>query len=87
MDSIPKLLIKRKSGRKCSFSFDRFCSRNPNRALHVHLPTYLISVFGMVLHCADLSNPAKPMKLSRHWESRVVSEFFEQGKLEKYTTT
>ena len=41
------------------------------------------AVFGFVLHSADLSNPAKPMKLSRFWESRVVSEFFEQGKLEK----
>jgi len=42
-----------------------------------------VSLLGYVLHSADLSNPAKPMKISKHWENNVVHEFFGQGNLEK----
>jgi len=42
-----------------------------------------IKLMGYILHSADLSNPAKPMRISRHWEEKVINEFFAQGKLEK----
>uniref|UniRef100_A0A1I8I4F0 Phosphodiesterase n=3 Tax=Macrostomum lignano TaxID=282301 RepID=A0A1I8I4F0_9PLAT len=36
-----------------------------------------------MVHCADLSNPAKPMPLSSQWVTRVMEEFFSQGDREK----
>lgn len=32
-----------------------------------------------MLHCADLSNPTKPLNIYRLWTDRVMSEFFYQG--------
>jgi len=37
----------------------------------------------VVVHLADLSNPAKPWDLSKQWADRVQAEFFKQGDLEK----
>uniref|UniRef100_A0A1I8H4S6 Phosphodiesterase n=1 Tax=Macrostomum lignano TaxID=282301 RepID=A0A1I8H4S6_9PLAT len=36
-----------------------------------------------MVHCADLSNPAKPLPLSTQWVTRVMEEFFNQGDREK----
>ena len=30
------------------------------------------------MHCADLSNPAKPLPMYRKWVDRVMEEFFRQ---------
>ena len=40
-------------------------------------------VLNMCLHTADISNPAKPEKISKQWTDRVYGEFFKQGDLEK----
>ena len=40
-------------------------------------------VLNMCLHTADISNPAKPEKISKQWTERVYAEFFKQGDLEK----
>lgn len=32
-----------------------------------------------MIHCADLSNPTKPLYLYKEWTNRVMSEFFLQG--------
>jgi len=40
-------------------------------------------VLRMTLHCADLSNPAKPQALSFKWAQLVQEEFFRQGDMEK----
>lgn len=37
----------------------------------------------MLLHAADISNPAKPIPLAKHWAGLVVKEFFNQGAQEK----
>ena len=36
-----------------------------------------------LLHCADLSNPAKPLELYRQWTQRISEEFHRQGDLER----
>ncbi|KAL3310427.1 hypothetical protein Ciccas_011009, partial [Cichlidogyrus casuarinus] len=36
-----------------------------------------------LVHCADLSNPAKPLFLYQQWNHRIMEEFFFQGDLEK----
>jgi hypothetical protein len=36
-----------------------------------------------LLHTADISNPAKEWFLAQHWTLLIMSEFFEQGMLEK----
>ncbi|OQR90122.1 adenylyl cyclase (ISS) [Achlya hypogyna] len=36
-----------------------------------------------LLHCADLSNAAKPWKTAERWASLITQEFFEQGQAEK----
>ena len=40
-------------------------------------------VLNMLIHSADISNPAKPGKISQQWTDRVYEEFFRQGDLEK----
>ena len=37
----------------------------------------------MLLHCADISNPAKPQAAYFDWTDRVLAEFYHQGDLEK----
>uniref|UniRef100_A0A674HJ72 Phosphodiesterase 4C n=1 Tax=Taeniopygia guttata TaxID=59729 RepID=A0A674HJ72_TAEGU len=32
-----------------------------------------------MVHCADLSNPTKPLELYRQWTDRIMVEFFRQG--------
>lgn len=36
-----------------------------------------------MVHCADLSNPTKPLELYRHWVSSIMEEFFQQGDRER----
>jgi cAMP-specific phosphodiesterase 4 len=36
-----------------------------------------------LIHCADLSNPAKPLALYRQWIDRITKEFHMQGDLER----
>eukprot|EP00127_Corallochytrium_limacisporum_P005768 Clim_evm147s210 gene=Clim_evmTU147s210 len=39
-------------------------------------------IMSMALHCADVSNPAKPESLYVEWAYRVMEEFFRQGESE-----
>lgn len=36
-----------------------------------------------MVHCADLSNPTKPLTVYRRWVDRVMEEFFKQGDKER----
>jgi cAMP-specific phosphodiesterase 4 len=36
-----------------------------------------------MVHCADLSNPTKPLGIYRKWVDRIVEEFFLQGDKER----
>lgn len=36
-----------------------------------------------MVHCADLSNPTKPLELYRQWTDRIMEEFFRQGDKER----
>lgn len=36
-----------------------------------------------LVHCADLSNPTKPLELYRRWTDRIMAEFFQQGDRER----
>ena len=40
-------------------------------------------LLNMIIHTADISNPAKPDKISGQWTERVYGEFFVQGDMEK----
>jgi len=44
---------------------------------------YLLQVLKTLVHCADLSNPTKPLYLYRQWTERIMQEFFRQGDLER----
>ena len=37
-----------------------------------------------MLHCADLSNPTKPLHIYQTWIDRVMNEFFLQGDRENF---
>ncbi|XP_023562926.1 cAMP-specific 3',5'-cyclic phosphodiesterase 4C isoform X3 [Octodon degus] len=49
------------------------------------LDTYAdrIQVLQNLVHCADLSNPTKPLPLYRRWTDRIMAEFFRQGDRER----
>ncbi|XP_075843247.1 3',5'-cyclic-AMP phosphodiesterase 4C isoform X3 [Microtus pennsylvanicus] len=40
-------------------------------------------VLQSLVHCADLSNPTKPLPLYRQWTDRIMAEFFQQGDRER----
>ncbi|XP_037673914.1 cAMP-specific 3',5'-cyclic phosphodiesterase 4C isoform X2 [Choloepus didactylus] len=42
-----------------------------------------IQVLQNLVHCADLSNPTKPLPLYRQWTDRIMAEFFRQGDRER----
>uniref|UniRef100_A0A8C7SEN5 Phosphodiesterase n=1 Tax=Oncorhynchus mykiss TaxID=8022 RepID=A0A8C7SEN5_ONCMY len=42
-----------------------------------------IQVLQNMVHCADLSNPTKPLQLYRQWTDRIMEEFFTQGDRER----
>ncbi|XP_056231998.1 cAMP-specific 3',5'-cyclic phosphodiesterase 4D isoform X1 [Seriola aureovittata] len=42
-----------------------------------------IQVLQNMVHCADLSNPTKPLQLYRQWTGRIMEEFFSQGDRER----
>ncbi|KAM4657916.1 3',5'-cyclic-AMP phosphodiesterase 4C [Amazona ochrocephala] len=42
-----------------------------------------IQVLQNMVHCADLSNPTKPLELYRQWTDRIMVEFFRQGDQER----
>ncbi|XP_050098838.1 cAMP-specific 3',5'-cyclic phosphodiesterase-like isoform X3 [Anopheles aquasalis] len=44
-----------------------------------------IQVLQNLVHCADLSNPTKPLPLYRRWVRRLMEEFFRQGDRERAT--
>jgi hypothetical protein len=37
----------------------------------------------LVLHCADISHPAKPWSIHQTWTQSLMEEFFKQGEKEK----
>lgn len=45
--------------------------------------TERIQVLQNIIHCADLSNPTKPLKLYRRWVSLIMEEFWLQGDKEQ----
>uniref|UniRef100_A0A4W4GBC3 Phosphodiesterase n=1 Tax=Electrophorus electricus TaxID=8005 RepID=A0A4W4GBC3_ELEEL len=45
--------------------------------------TERIQVLRNMMHCADLSNPTKPLELYRQWTQRIMEEFFRQGDKER----
>uniref|UniRef100_A0A4W5K8K2 Phosphodiesterase n=1 Tax=Hucho hucho TaxID=62062 RepID=A0A4W5K8K2_9TELE len=42
-----------------------------------------IQVLRNMVHCADLSNPTKPLVVYREWTERIMEEFFRQGDKER----
>lgn len=42
-----------------------------------------IQVLQNMVHCADLSNPTKPLDVYRRWVDRIMEEFFRQGDRER----
>uniref|UniRef100_UPI00358EE0FE 3',5'-cyclic-AMP phosphodiesterase 4C-like isoform X3 n=1 Tax=Myxine glutinosa TaxID=7769 RepID=UPI00358EE0FE len=42
-----------------------------------------IQVLQNMVHCADLSNPTKPLEIYRQWTDRIMEEFFRQGDRER----
>lgn len=42
-----------------------------------------IQVLRNMVHCADLSNPTKPLAVYRQWTERIMEEFFQQGDKER----
>ena len=42
-----------------------------------------VQVLQNLVHCADLSNPTKPLDIYRQWTERIMQEFFRQGDLER----
>lgn len=45
--------------------------------------TERIQVLQNLLHCADLSNPTKPLEIYREWVKGIMEEFYQQGDKER----
>ncbi|CAH8581688.1 unnamed protein product [Dicrocoelium dendriticum] len=42
-----------------------------------------MQILQSMIHCADLSNPTKPLELYRKWNARIMEEHFRQGDRER----
>lgn len=42
-----------------------------------------VLVLKELIHAADISNPAKPWQLCKFWTDCVMTEFFQQGDMER----
>ena len=42
-----------------------------------------ILALGYVLHCADISNPARPFPVAKKWGDKIAEEFYKQGDKER----
>ncbi|XP_067124174.1 3',5'-cyclic-AMP phosphodiesterase 4C-like isoform X1 [Centruroides vittatus] len=51
--------------------------------LHLDNYTERIQVLQNMVHCADLSNPTKPLDLYKNWVNLIMEEFFQQGDKER----
>lgn len=56
--------------------------------LHIHNACatcghVFVQVLRNMVHCADLSNPTKPLAVYRQWTERIMEEFFRQGDKER----
>lgn len=45
--------------------------------------TTVANVLGLVIECADIAHPAKPLQLHKRWSVMVSEEFFRQGERER----
>ncbi|CAO3645535.1 unnamed protein product [Cunninghamella blakesleeana] len=43
----------------------------------------LITIYGALIKCADISNCARPFPIAKRWAEILAEEFYEQGDLEK----
>lgn len=48
-----------------------------------HILCDFVQVLRNMVHCADLSNPTKPLPVYRQWTERIMEEFFRQGDKER----
>ena len=48
-----------------------------------HISLLSLQVLENLVHCADLSNPTKPLTLYRRWVDLLMEEFFQQGDRER----
>ena len=65
-------------------SVELFCETPVPDSLSHPIPTYLLfQVLQNMVHCADLSNPTKPLECYKVWVGRIMEEFFQQGDKER----
>ena len=50
---------------------------------HAQQSHLLFQVLQNMVHCADLSNPTKPLECYKVWVGRIMEEFFQQGDKER----
>ena len=44
---------------------------------------FYTQVLKNLVHCADLSNPIKPLHLYKQWTNRIMEEYWTQGDIER----
>jgi len=52
-------------------------------ASSANVPALFCQVLENLVHCADLSNPTKPLPLYKRWVTLLMEEFFQQGDRER----
>jgi len=60
--------------------------KNPGYSICIndqHISLLSLQVLENLVHCADLSNPTKPLTLYRRWVDLLMEEFFQQGDRER----
>lgn len=69
--------------------FDIALGKNIERMIFTENPVKTFdnqqAVLNLIIHAADISNPAKPAHIQKTWVDLVFIEFFRQGDTEKQT--
>lgn len=62
--------------------FSKYIKRNVNRKMEC-FSVDKSKALSLVLHCCDISHPAKRWDLHHRWTSQLLEEFFRQGDKER----
>lgn len=78
--NIPSMHISKKKNQLATLQITWTIKLNSQQAL---ISVGFSQVLQNMVHCADLSNPTKPLQIYRQWTDRIMEEFFSQGDRER----
>ena len=62
---------------------EEFAAERKDEEIFIDTPEHVRLALTAAVHTSDISNPSKPLALSRQWTDRAIEEFYLQGDKER----